>query len=93
MVRPLKISFFVFLSIVALFATSGCALQKVAVTPPTVAIQTKTYIVVQNSPDNFTVLTRSKTAIDEIVRRLGCGAPHVCANEWNGEVWTIQRLK
>jgi hypothetical protein len=93
MARRLEISLFAFLSTIGLLAISGCGLQKVTVTPPTVTLQTKTYIVVQTSPGNFTVLTRSKTAIDEIARQLGCERPHICSNEWNGEVWTIQRLK
>jgi hypothetical protein len=93
MVRRLKIPFFAFLSVLASLTTSGCAVKRTSVTPPTVTLQTKTYAVLQTSPDNFTVLTRSKTAMDEISQRLGCYSAHICSNEWNGEVWTIQRLK
>jgi allophanate hydrolase subunit 1 len=92
-VHRLKIPFFAFLSVLAVLTTPGCANKRTSVTAPTVALQTQTYVVVQTSPGNFTVLTRSKTAIDEISRRLGCYSAHICSNEWNGEVWTIQRLK
>jgi hypothetical protein len=47
----------------------------------------------QTAPDKFAILTRSKAAMDEIEKRLGCGEEHICANEWNGEVWIIERLK
>jgi hypothetical protein len=93
MVRLLNIPFLAFLSILAVLMASGGAVKRTSVTPPTVTLQTKTYVVVQTSPDNFTILTRSKTAMDEISQRLGCYSARICSNEWNGEVWTIQRLK
>jgi hypothetical protein len=77
----------------AFFVFSGCAARKVSVNPPPVTFQTETYIVVQTAPNNFTVLTRSKAAMEEIATRLGCDKKHVCANEWDGEVWRIQKLK
>jgi hypothetical protein len=39
------------------------------------------------------VLARTKAAMKEVATRLGCDKQHVCSNEWDGEVWTIQRLK
>jgi len=91
--KSYKFPFPVFLALMTLSATFGCAAQKVSVAPPPVAFQTETYVVVQTAPDNFTVLTRSKAAMEEVATRLGCDKHHVCAHEWNGEVWTIQRLK
>ncbi len=76
-----------------LVAGSGCAVRKVQVDRPVVTFQTDTYLVIQTSQDQFTVLTRSKAAIDEINKRLGCTKARVCAGQWNGEVWTIQRSK
>jgi hypothetical protein len=74
-------------------AISGCAIRKVSLNEPTVAFETQSYVVVQTSPDDFTVLTRSKAAMNEIKERLGCNKQHICSGKWNGEVWTIQRLK
>ena len=87
------VCFCAFLVFVGLFSTSGCASRKVTSVPPTITLQTDAYIVVQTSPNNFTVLTRSKAAMEEITRRLGCNKQHICSNEWDGEIWTIQRLK
>lgn len=81
-----------FLLSLALCLISGCAARKVSIHAPTLTFQTEDYVVVQSSPNNYTVLTKSKAAIDEIVKRLGCNKQHICANQWNGEVWTIQRL-
>ena len=80
-------------ALIVLCFLSSCAVRKVTVTPPAVALQSETYIVLQTSPNNFTVLTRSKAAMQEIATRLGCDQRHICANQWNGEVWTIQRIK
>ena len=77
----------------ALLSGSGCAFRKAVVDPPIIAFQTETYMVIQTAPDTFTVVTRSKAAFDEINKRLGCTKSRVCAGQWNGEVWTIQRLK
>ena len=87
------VCFWAFLVFVALSSTSGCVSRKVTSAPPRITLQTDAYVVVQTSPNNFTVLTRSKAAMEEITRRLGCNNQHICSNEWGGEVWTIQRLK
>lgn len=79
------------LIVMTLLTGSGCAVRKIVIDPPKIAFQTETYVVIQTGPDCFTVLTRSKAAIDEINKRLGCTKGRVCAGQWNGEVWTIQR--
>ena len=78
---------------IAFLLSSGCTVHKKSVEPPAITFKTETYVVVQTAPDKFTVLTRSKAAMEEITRRLGCTKQHICANEYDGEIWTIQRLK
>jgi hypothetical protein len=75
------------------FALSACTPRKIEITQATHAFQTQRYMVVQTSPDRFLVLTKSNTAIGEIQKQLGCGTQHICSGEWNGEMWTIERLK
>ncbi len=70
---------------------SACASHRTAISQPTRAFQTDAYLVVQTSPDRFLVLTKSKAAIEQIQKQLGCGKPHICTGEWNGEMWTIER--
>jgi hypothetical protein len=83
----------VVLSFAASLTLSACIPRTVAITQPVLALQTKNYIVVQTTPDRFVILTRSKEAIDEITRVLGCNKRHMCAGEWSGEMWTISRMK
>jgi len=84
-------SIVLYISIVC-FLACGCTVRKVSAEPP-IAFQSETYVVVQTAPNRFTVITRSQAAMQEIAKRLGCNSEHVCANQWDGEVWTIQRLK
>jgi hypothetical protein len=65
----------------------------VTAAPPVVTFQTETYAVIQTSPNTFTVLTRSNAAVEEIAKRLGCDKEHICAKEWNGDLFRIQRIK
>jgi hypothetical protein len=88
-----KVCLFTLAASLALVSLSACAVRKVSVAPAPIAFQTATYAVIQTSPNTFTVLTRSKAAIEEISKRLGCDKQHVCANEWSGEVFRIQRIK
>jgi len=88
-----RICYVIVLIFIAFLSVSGCTVHKTPVGPPVITLKTETYVVVQTAPDKFTVLTRSKTAMEEITKRLGCTKQHVCANEYDGEIWTIQRLK
>jgi hypothetical protein len=88
-----KVCLLALVAAVALLSLSACAVRKVSVAPAPIAFQTATYAVIQTSPNTFTVLTRSKAAMEDIAKRLGCGKEHLCANEWDGEVFTIQRIK
>jgi hypothetical protein len=71
---------------------SACTPHRLSVTQPAHAFETTNYLVVQTSPDRFLVLTKSNVAIEEIQKQLGCGKPHVCSGQWNGEMWTIERF-
>jgi hypothetical protein len=70
---------------------SACGVRRIVTDPPTIAFQTEAYIVIQTAPDDFTILTRSNAALDEVTRQLGCTKNRVCSRWRDGEVWTIQR--
>jgi hypothetical protein len=74
--------------IVICISLSGCVARQ-----PRLSLQTPSYVVIESSPERFVVLTKSKAAMDEISRQLGCDRRHVCAGVWSGEMRTIERLK
>ena len=82
-----------FLLCVSVFVgISACAPRRIAISEPTRAFEARDYVVVQTSPDRFLVLTKSNVNIKEIQKQIGCGKPHICSGQWNGEMWTIERL-
>jgi hypothetical protein len=73
------------------FMSSACIPHRTVISRPTRAFQTDAYLVVQTSPDRFLILAKSNAGIEQIQKQLGCGKPHICTGEWNGEMWTIER--
>lgn len=87
--NPHRLLIFLLLSFLSV---SGCSHPKSITIRPTLRFQTSNYVIVETSPNTFVVLSRSKASLDEINQRLGCGKEHICAGDWTGEMWTIERL-